>query len=102
MFAAINVKNSLEHNLHMKQKHDVAIKSMPTILGSVKKGRVFRWLEEMHLSETALLIRLCLASALGSGQQVLWGTSTTCSTSRVCGGWGRVERIETRKMVTWP
>lgn len=58
MFATINVKNGSEHNLHMKQKHDVAIKSMPTILGSVKKVRVFRWLEEMHLSETALLIRL--------------------------------------------
>lgn len=77
MFAAINVKNSPEHNLHMKQKRDVAIKSMPTILSSVKKDKVFRWLEEMHLSETVLLIRLCLESVLGSGQQVLWGTSTT-------------------------
>lgn len=38
MFAAINVKYSPEHNLHMKQKCDVAIKSMPTILGSVKKS----------------------------------------------------------------
>lgn len=60
----------------------------------LKKVSVFRWLEEMHLSETASLIRLCLESVFGSGQQVLWGTSTAWSTSRVLGGelwWGKWE-----------
>lgn len=54
----------------MTQKRDVAVKNTPTILGSVKRDGVFRWLEEMIPLGT-VPIRPCLESVLSSGQRVL-------------------------------
>lgn len=63
-------ENHRGHKLRVTQKRDMAVKHTPTILGSVKRDGVFRWLEEMIPLGT-VPIRPCLESVLSSGQRVL-------------------------------
>lgn len=95
MFIAISVKNRPEPKLLMKQKHDVAIKCTPTILVSVKRDRTFRWLEEMHLPDTAL-IRLCLESAQ------FWAAGFMRNIDNLEHMQSLGRRAVMRKTVTWP